>query len=343
LRNWLRARMRWTPPMPAPGFMARSAGSARRRARQGDRRPSAEILTPKLQAALVVALTLGFCASLASAYAVDIMDDSLGSSVEVRRRLGLRALSLVPQVKRSDFRRANVPQGDILAYLREKPKSAFAESLRLLNTAIQHSHPRFDIRVVALTSTLPNEGKSSLTASLAASAVRSGMNVLVIDCDDRQRSMSTIFDITPATTGIRDVLAGRRNWREVIYETVLTDCHVLPCVGSLDLDGELLISRAMQDLLEEVRKEYDLVLLDCPPVLPVVESQVLAQMADAALLVVKWSSTPCASAKSARDKIIEADANLIGAVLNLVDPALPGRLSKSDAIYYSGKYGGYYS
>ncbi|MEM9749777.1 MAG: polysaccharide biosynthesis tyrosine autokinase [Pseudomonadota bacterium] len=300
-------------------------------------------VSPKLGAALVVALTIGLCASLASAYAVDLMDDSIGSSIELRRRLGLRALSLVPSVKRSDFRKANVPNGDLLAFLREKPKSAFAESLRLLNTAIQHSHPRFDIRVVALTSTLPNEGKSSLTASLAASAVRSGMNVLVIDCDDRQRSMSTIFDITPATTGIRDVLAGRRNWREVIYETVLTDCHVLPCVGTLDLDGELLISRAMQDLLEEVRSEYDLVLLDCPPVLPVVESQVLAQMADAAILVVKWSSTPCASARSAKEKLLEADANLIGAVLNLVDPSLPGRLSKSDSIYYSGKYGGYYS
>jgi capsular exopolysaccharide synthesis family protein len=227
-------------------------------------------------------------------------------------------------------------------FLVEKPMSAFAEAFRVLRTSIQYASFHRRTGIVAVTSALPDEGKTTSALCLARIAALSGQRVLIVDCDLRRRSLNALLDIEPLF-GLLQVLAGERQWSEVICEDEATGAHVLP----LAVDGftlrDVFGSEVMEALIDELREAYDLVVLDCPPVLAVAETRVAVSHAEAVIVVSRWGATPVKAVEAALAQLAPTGANVLGVALNCVNPKAPGRYSYSDPLYYSESRRSYYN
>jgi capsular exopolysaccharide synthesis family protein len=216
-------------------------------------------------------------------------------------------------------------------YLVGRPMSAFAEALRVLRTVVVYSRPDAPVRVVAVTSALPNEGKTTVSLCLARIAALSGQRVCVIDCDLRMQSISDVLDIE-TDVGVLQVLAGQAQWRGAIVRDPSTDAHVLPVATSGFSPRDVFGSEAMAKLVTELRAHYDLVILDCPPILAVAETRILVRQADTTILVAKSGKTPVGALKTAIAQTEMAGGEVLGVALNYV---LPHWQTYGDSLYFN--------
>jgi polysaccharide biosynthesis transport protein len=220
-------------------------------------------------------------------------------------------------------------------YLVRFPISAFAESTRVLRSAIRHGRGNEQrIAVLAVASALPAEGKTSVSLCLARSAAMAGQKVLLIDCDLRRHSVQKFVGVEPAV-GITDALVEGADWRACVVADPATSAKMMLVRSNDTVSAELFGSPAMTHLLSEARQEYDLVILDCPPILAVAEARSLAEMADATVLIVKSGKAPARAVRAAVRQLDDAGAQVLGIVLNAINPRVAGRFSYGDALYYS--------
>jgi len=195
-------------------------------------------------------------------------------------------------------------------------------------------------RLVMVTSALPKEGKSVFAASLARNMATAGWRVLLLECDLCCPSLAAEFGLKPGP-GLCDILSGKLLGKlEDVVREPEPGLHVI-MAGSRAADSqELLASSRMSQLLEAVRANYDMVILDTPPVLPVADALILARHADATLMVVRWEKTARTAALDAVRLLHEARAQILGAVMTRVDMRTAsqsgGRMS-----YAFSRYDGY--
>ena len=175
--------------------------------------------------------------------------------------------------------------------------SAFSETFRVLRTSILHARIDNPVRVLAVTSALADEGKTTVSLCLARIAALSGQRVALIDCDLRRQSLATVLGATPQQ-GLLDVLMGRVNWRSAISEDEETSTHLLMGPPSTFSPLDLFSSQAMAQLIGDMRQIYDLVILDCAPVLQVADTRTAAAQADLTMLVVKSDKTPATAVRT---------------------------------------------
>jgi capsular exopolysaccharide synthesis family protein len=196
-------------------------------------------------------------------------------------------------------------------------------------------------RVIAVTAARPSEGKTTLSISLARALAASGVAVLVVDGDVRQPSFDAVF-ATAGAPGLTDVLAGLSSLDDVILRDGRTSLHVL-AAGTQTADAlSLFLSPALPVLLDEVRGRYEVVLLDVPPAFALAEARILARLADAALLCVRWGKTPSRVVLAAIVMLREAQVNLVGAALTRVNARRHRHSGFADAEMYQARYGGYF-
>nr|WP_191910182.1 polysaccharide biosynthesis tyrosine autokinase [Microbispora cellulosiformans] len=196
-------------------------------------------------------------------------------------------------------------------------RSPRAESFRALRTNLHSKGVGREVRSLVVTSCLPEAGRSSTTANLAIAMAEAGRRVLLVDADLRRPRLGGHLGIE-ASAGLSDVLVQHARLRDVIQTWGRPGLSVLPSGRIPPNPGELLASRGMGALLAQLREEYDMVLIDAPPLLPVTDAAALSAICDGALLVVRHGRTRREHVLRAEETLSSAGARLVGTVLNFV-------------------------
>lgn len=208
----------------------------------------------------------------------------------------------------------------------KQPKSPVSEQYRTVRTNIEFSTIDKDIKTLLVTSAGPAEGKSTTTNNLAVVFAQQGKKVLLIDGDLRKPTAHYSFQIENYV-GLTNVLTKQSTLEKAIHVTEQENLYVLTSGPIPPNPAEILGSHAMDDLLAQVTKEFDLVVFDSPPVLAVTDAQVLANKSDGVVLVVNSGKTNNDAALKAKEFLVNAKAKLLGVILN-------NRKQKDSQYYY---------
>nr|WP_269144142.1 CpsD/CapB family tyrosine-protein kinase [Clostridium guangxiense] len=211
-----------------------------------------------------------------------------------------------------------------------EPKSPVSEAYRTLRTNIQFSSFDKEIKSILVTSSGPEEGKSTTIGNLAFAMTQAGKKVVLVDCDLRKPSVHKKFSISNMT-GLSNYLVG-----EIDFEGVLTkysdNLHIIPSGTIPPNPAEMISSNKMKSFIQRCKEEYDCILLDAPPVIAVTDAQLLSTEVDGVLLVVASQQADKDAVKKAKELLQNVKANIIGVVLTK---------TKSKSGYGKG-YGYYY-
>ena len=257
---------------------------------------------------------------------------------DVERRLQLRYAGAVPTLKSTltGRRVAEAPHDYVISH----PHSLFAEAFRSIRTFLTLS-PGARPRVLAITSALPGEGKTTTAVCLARASAAEGMSVVIVDADLRRRGTSILCDYD-RPTDISSYLMGEAMIEDCIQQDPASKLHVL---GSTDVPQDArnpLTEDRVQKMFDELRDRYDIVIVDTAPILGVAEGRVLATAADRVLFVTKWKSTSVRAVEAAVAMLIDAKAKVTGLALTQVNIKKYASTGDGDVYAYAKKFRGYY-
>lgn len=284
---------------------------------------SASPVSPQPVRNLGLAAVLGLLLGVGVAVARELLDTSVSSSEDVAAVTTAPILGNI--ATDSSARR---PPAEVLA--RATP---WAEAFRVLRTNMQYVEVDEDQRVIVLTSSLPGEGKSTTAINLAVTMAQAGHRVALIECDLRRPLIASRLGIDGAV-GTTSVLIGKVSMREAMQKVGDGGLQVLACGPIPPNPSELLQSKAMDTLLSDLRSEFDVVLLDAPPLLPVTDAALLAAETDGALVVVRHGKTTKDQLTHALERLDAVDAKTLGLVFNMV----PARRAGGGAYSYTYAY-----
>jgi polysaccharide biosynthesis transport protein len=289
---------------------------------------------PRTMPIMAASLAAGVLLGLVLVHVLQLIDTTLPSGEEIRRLTGLPCFALVPQVGKRALGHLSIHD-----YVVRRPLTAFAEQIRALRAGVSlHiDHPQ----IITITAARPAEGKSLLTLALGRSAQLGGERVLVIECDLRLGAFQTRLGGN-AVPGLTNVLRGELEWRDALQDDPITGMkYIAGGKGGGDV-LDLFLSDEIRQLLAEAREDYDLILLDAPPVEATTEARVAAVLADATLVCVRWRSTQIKTLLHALELLQDAHAKIIGTVLTRVDPRAHLRSGYADAGVYHRRYNAYF-
>lgn len=264
------------------------------------------------------------------------LDNGFRTGAEVERMLRVSNLSVVPQIKGAKH---------IADRIVQKPLSAFSESIRSLHAGLQLSNVDRPPKVILVTSSVPNEGKTSIAVSMGRLAAKAGeCRVVVVDTDLRHPSVGGEFSPRKPEAGLVEVLAGKRDLASVLHRDPISPLEFVPVATPPANPADLLSSAAMKNLIDVLRQHYDLVILDAAPVLPVSDTRLLARLADKVVYVVHWDSTPREAVMNGVKLLRDANADIAGTVLNQADLRRHAIYGYGYSTYgYGANYAKYYS
>ena len=295
--------------------------------------------SPNLPLFAVAGTLLGLLAGALSMLAAELWGRNLRSGADIERDLGLPFAGLVPDYASVAGRRRKKGPGAPADYMVDQPLSSFAEALRNLRAFLLFSGDSRPVKLLALTSAVPREGKSMTSFCLARALALSGSNVVVVDCDLRLRGLSKLLG--EPKTGIVQVVEGAADLDAVLARDPRTGLWVLPAAeGPIPYD---LFSRPECDaLLRRLAERFDYVLLDTPPILGVADARILAGKVDRVLYVVHWNKTPLRAAQAAVQILRECGADIAGGLLTRVNVKAQSRFGYADDSDYFQYYRNYY-
>jgi len=207
------------------------------------------------------------------------------------------------------------------------PKSPISEQYRTIRTNIQFSSIDREIRSIMITSTAPGEGKSTTAANLAVVFAQQNRKVLLVDADLRKPTVHYTFNLTN-TFGLTSVLTRQVELKEAVNGSIVPNLFVMTSGPIPPNPAELIGSNGMDQFLEDVKKVFDVIIFDTPPVLAVTDAQVLANKCDGTILVTYSGKTEIEHVIKAKESLLNAKGKLLGAVLN------GKKIQKSDGYYY---------
>lgn len=214
-----------------------------------------------------------------------------------------------------------------------EPLSPGAESYRMLRTGILFARDGRRIRSVVVTSSMPEEGKTTTAANLAIAVAHEGLRTLIVDCDLRRARLHRLFH-TGRSPGLVQVIQDQVQLVDAIRTTALKGLDILPAGMLPPGPTDLLASARMSTLLQQLGERYDLIILDAPPLLALADATTITALADGVLLVVRAGKTDRGAMERARQQLANVGAHLLGAVLN--DP--DAQLVQEESYYYAHDY-----
>ena len=271
---------------------------------------------PKKKLNLLIGAVLGAAIGAAMAIIAEMFDAKISSTEDIERKLGVSSIGSVPLIRASSL--FGLGQTNPADYLVENPLSAYAESVRYLRAAIAFSDLDSETKTVAITSSLPDEGKTSLTLSLGRMSAMSGSRTIVIDGDFRRRQLTEAAGMSPEI-GFIEHLFGAGQLSDAIQKDSKTMLDILPLSQSGHTPHDVFGTRAFDDLLSRLRSMYDLILIDTSPLLLMAEARVVAGKVDKTILMVRWRHSTRAAVKQSLNLLRSFNADVLGATLNMVD------------------------
>ena len=317
--------------------------------------------SPKTLIILAAALMGGLMLSFGAAMARELTDKVFRTTGQVEEVLGTNCIAILPslappaglpsklpdslqsklggKLAKPKVKLKNSPEPDLLRYVVENPLSRFAEAVRSLKVAVDLNSIVRENRVLAVTSTLPNEGKSTLSTNLAQLMAHSGARVLLVDCDLRNPSLSRAL-VPGAAAGLVDVVAQKVQLDDALTFDPDTSLAILPAGTTSKLlhTNEILASKPMHALITLLRSKFDYVVLDMPPMAPVVDVRVTSSFVDSYVFVVEWGRTKVDVVQHNLRGSPEIQNKLLGVVLNKADTKLLARYESYHGRYYYQKY-----
>lgn len=320
---------------------------------------------PRKTLSLALSALIGLMGGVGLAFFLEYLDNTLETPEEVERCLRLPNLAVIPDFDRVTEQGGYAPKalanGDAHAngfggvtprpyanrangkahptrdlVLEHHPFSQVAEAYRTLRTAVVLSRAEEAPKVMLFTSATEGEGKTATATNTAIVFAQLGLRVLLIDADLRRARCHEVLGLSK-NIGLTEFLTGRRDVRQVIKPTVVENLFFLSSGVTPPNPAELLSSRKMREMLQTLREEYDCIIIDSPPVMPVSDALLLVTRTDGVVLVVNGQTTPRDIVKEARNRLEHARAKILGIVLNRVD------MRRSGYSYYYGYYSAYHT
>ncbi|WP_342641108.1 GumC family protein [Rhodoligotrophos ferricapiens] len=290
---------------------------------------------------LILAIALvGFAGvGVGLAFLMEYLDDSFKTATQVEEYLKLPTLATVPMISPAQLKGDNRPI-PVEKFAVHKPLSTYAEAIRALKMEVLLSNIDQPPRVIMVTSAVPGEGKTTLSSNLASFAAHTGMKVLLMDADLRSPALTSrwLGEEAKKHPGLVEFLVGEVSREQVLLKDPGTNLHFLPASHKVQNTAEVLESAKMRDWLRIARDQYDLVIIDSSPVIPVVDSRVLAKDVDSVLLTIEWDETPRELVQTAIKNLGPSTNKIAGVALNKVNV----RKMSSYAPYgYGAAYGKY--
>lgn len=295
------------------------------------------------------ALVAGLIFGIALAFTREALDNSIKNAQEIEKLTNLPTLSIIPlsqssvirQARRLHAHRNNGLNGNSgyaveLAVLK-KPGAAISEAYRTLRTSVLLSTAERPPQALLITSSQPSEGKTATSLNLAVTLAQKGSRVLLVDADLRRPGLAKVLGLQNKN-GLAEILTGACEFDEALLQKPdgLDSLFLLPAGPYPPNPAELLCSMKMENLVQRMRRNFDHVVLDSPPVLPITDATILSSIVDGVIMVVECEATTRAALNRACRVIEHSGGKILGTVLNKVD-------TRRDGYYGYRYYHGYYS
>jgi succinoglycan biosynthesis transport protein ExoP len=257
---------------------------------------------------------LGLGGGFVLAFLLEYLRSGVKTATEVEQSFGRPVVGIIPLVQHRKFPGTFYER--LLHRMVDKPLSRFNEAVHAMRISLELSHA--NPKVILVTSALPAEGKSTAAILLAASSASAGKRTVLLDCDLRQQSTSKAFR-NKHEPGLSELLRGTAELMDVITKDPATKTYTIPAGSIVPNSADLLMSQRMRDLMAELRDDFDYIVMDTSPLLPVIDALGVATVADKILMIVEWRHTPRAAISEAF-KVLRPEAHRVaGIVLNKVD------------------------
>jgi polysaccharide biosynthesis transport protein len=275
-------------------------------------------VSPNRKIFVIAGVVIGSLLYVITAFVMELRDPSVKTVKEIRGLFGYPVLRLIPLDKPagmfSQLKRRSMP----IVPVRDEPNSMISEAFRTLQTSLRFGDQAAQPQVIAVTSSVSGEGRSTVCANLALALAQLGKRVLLLDGDLRNPQQQRIWQINGAVS-LSEVVSDRTKFRRAV-EKITPTLDVLP-VGSDGSDPlAILDSKSMQALVTDLKSDYDFVVMDTPPVLMVADALVLGKLANGLLMVARPGVIDTVSAQAAKDLLVQSGLPVLGLVVNGVQP-----------------------
>ena len=284
---------------------------------------------PKRTLLMFLGLVFSGTVGLAVALALELFDSGFRSMDQVERLMGVTPLGLIPRV-----RGGREPAEHVL----DSPESAYTEALNAATTSLWM---RRNFKSIIVASALPREGKSTFALSLARVLALQGQRVCLVDLDLRRPAIHRLAKI-PLGPGLCDVFAETCSIEQATKPDVAIGLDIIPAGQAPVVLPKLLRSEELRQLLRRLEHRWDVVLIDTPPLMAVADVRLVVSSADATVLLVRWASTRREQAMTTLNQLIDAQANVAGVVLTMVNVKKHASYDFADSGFYSRRVAGYY-
>lgn len=297
-------------------------------------RPSGSPSYPRVSLFISLVFLSSIVVGLGAAFAVEQLDNGFRTGEQLEKIAHVTPLGLVPDVRNEK----DPPQETVVTH----PVSPYAESIRTIRTALRYSDVDNPPKVILITSSLPDEGKSVFALSLARSVSFSGGRSLLVDCDLRRPSIAKLLHSEDGP-GLLSLFESDASIARAIRVDAESGMHYIAAAGGTANPQDLLGSRHFRTVLQDLRQKYDLIVLDTPPVLAVSDALILSHSADTTMFLVRWGRTARPVVTGALKSFRQHGGHLAGVVLSRVDFRRHATYGYGDAGYYYGYYGRHYA
>ena len=273
--------------------------------------PSGSPYKPKKGMIMGLSFALGLVLGVMLAFLLEYLDNTVKDREDVENKIGMGMLGTVQML---DGKSGSEPMRSFI----DAPGSVFSESIRSIRTGVLLSSLDEPHKVVMVTSSVPQEGKSTISVNLAF-ALGQMKRVILLEADLRRPSIGKVLNDDPKAPGLLDFLAGTADLKSCIHKTESPNVFLIPSGQLLSNPLELISSRRFGEMIGKLSETFEMVVIDCPPVVAVSDSLVLSRHASAVIYVVRADETPYQLARSGIRRLQEVNAPLLGVVLNCAD------------------------